>query len=218
MEQQSGWTRRSFLWRLVTIPPAVVLAACSGRSLNDILTGFESSSGDGATAAQMLPPTPACDDGDDDLTIAQTEGPYYTPNTPQRTSLLEPGITGTPLLVTGYVLSTGCTPIAQALVDFWHCDDAGVYDNVGYKLRGHQFTDDAGRYTLETILPGVYPGRTRHIHVKVQAPNQPVLTTQLYFPNEPANARDGIYHPALEMTLQNTSDGQLGTFNFVLSV
>lgn len=211
-----GWTRRSFLWRMMVIPGAAVLAACSGRSLNDILGGMEATGS--SNAGQTLLPTPACGDDDDDLTIAQTEGPYYTPNTPERTSLLEPGITGTRLLVTGYVLSTGCTPVARALVDFWHCDDAGVYDNVGYRLRGHQFTDDAGRYSLETILPGIYPGRTRHIHVKVQAPNQPVLTTQLYFPGEPANARDGIYNPALEMTLENGSDGQLGTFNFVLPV
>src|SRR5688572_10438227 len=39
--------------------------------------------------AQTLAPTPACDDGDDDITPAQAEGPYYTPNTPERTSLLE---------------------------------------------------------------------------------------------------------------------------------
>jgi len=202
---------------MIAVPAAAVLAACSGRSLNDILSRMEATPGD-TTTLQTLPPTPACGDDDDDLTIAQTEGPYYTPNTPERTSLLEPGITGTRLLVTGTVLSTGCTPIARALVDFWHCDDAGVYDNVGYKLRGHQFTDDAGRYSLETIVPGVYPGRTRHIHVKVQAPNQPVLTTQLYFPGEPANARDGIYNPALEMALQDSAEGQLGTFNFVLPV
>lgn len=214
-----GWTRRSFLGRMMGIPAAAVLAACTGRSLNEVLNGMEAATSAGSsTSVQALPPTPACGDDDDDLTIAQTEGPYYTPNTPERTSLLEPGITGTRLLVTGYVLSTGCTPVARALVDFWHCDDAGVYDNVGYKLRGHQFTDDAGRYSLETILPGVYPGRTRHIHVKVQAPNQPVLTTQLYFPGEPANARDGIYNPALEMVLEQSGDGQLGTFNFVLPV
>jgi protocatechuate 3,4-dioxygenase beta subunit len=212
-----GWTRRSFLWRMIAVPAAAVLAACSGRSLNDILSRMEATPGD-TTTLQTLPPTPACGDDDDDLTIAQTEGPYYTPNTPERTSLLEPGITGTRLLVTGTVLSTGCTPIARALINFWHCDDAGVYDNVGYKLRGHQFTDDAGRYSLETIVPGVYPGRTRHIHVKVQAPNQPVLTTQLYFPGEPANTRDGIYNPALEMALQDSAEGQLGTFNFVLPV
>lgn len=168
--------------------------------------------------AQTLAPTPQCGDDDDDPTPAQTEGPYYTPNTPERTSLLEAGITGTKLVVTGYVLSTDCQPIAQALIDFWHANDAGEYDNAGYKLRGHQFTDAQGRYTLETIVPGIYTGRTRHIHVKVQAPNQPVLTTQLYFPNEPDNARDGIYVKETEMTVQDAADGKAATFNFILSL
>ena len=88
--------------------------------------------------------------------------------------------------VTGYVYSTDCQPVANALLDFWHCDDAGVYDNTGYTLRGHQFTDAEGRYELTTIVPGLYTGRTRHIHVKAQEPDQPVLTSQLYFPDEPA--------------------------------
>jgi protocatechuate 3,4-dioxygenase beta subunit len=168
-----------------------------------------------AAQAQVLPATPACDDGDE-VTPAQTEGPYYTPNTPERTSLLEPGMAGTKLVLTGYVLTTGCQPVARALVDFWHADDAGVYDNQGYRLRGHQFTDDQGRYTLETVMPGLYTGRTRHIHVKVQAPNQPVLTTQLYFPDEPGNSGDGIFRPELIMALQDAADGKAGAFTFVV--
>ena len=166
--------------------------------------------------AQTLPPTPACADDDDDPTLAQAEGPYYTPNTPERTSLLEAGISGTNLTVRGTVLTTNCQPVARALLDFWHCDAAGVYDNVGYKLRGHQFTAEQGRFLLETILPAVYPGRTRHIHVKVQAPDQPVLTTQLYFPGEPQNESDGIYNAALLMDVQDVAQGKLATFNFVL--
>ncbi len=211
METKTRITRRAFLWKGLTIPALLVLAACRGQSLSEFLAelgGGEQTS----TAEVALAPTPACGDDDDDLTPAQTEGPFYTPNTPQRTSLLEPGITGTPLVVTGTVLATNCQPIAGALLDFWHCDDSGVYDNVGFRLRGHQFADDQGRYTLETIVPGLYPGRTRHIHVKVQAPNQPVLTTQLYFPNEPDNANDGIFNPALVMDVQ----GGQAAFNFVL--
>lgn len=168
-------------------------------------------------ATATLEPTPPCDD-DDEETIAQMEGPYFTPNSPERTSLLEPGITGTKLVVTGYVLSTNCQPIAGALIDFWQADDNGVYDNVGYRLRGHQFTDEQGRYTLETVVPGQYPGRTRHLHVKVQAPNGAVLTTQQYFPDEADNARDGIFHPALVMAVQDTADGRAATFNYVLDV
>ena len=167
--------------------------------------------------AEALSPTPACED-DDDVTPAQTEGPYYTPDTPERTSLIEPGITGTKLAVTGYVLTTDCQPVARALVDFWQCDDNGVYDNAGYRLRGHQFTDDQGRYILETIVPGLYPGRTRHIHVKVQAPNQPILTTQLYFSGEQSNDSDRIFHPDLMMDVQEATDGQAASFNFVLNI
>jgi protocatechuate 3,4-dioxygenase beta subunit len=214
METKTGITRRAFLWKGLTIPALLLLAACRGQSLRELLG--ELGSGDQTSSSVALAPTPAC--GDDDPTPAQTEGPFYTPDTPQRTSLLEPGITGTPLLVTGTVLATNCQPIAGALLDFWHCDDSGVYDNVGFRLRGHQFADDQGRYTLETILPGLYPGRTRHIHVKVQAPNQPVLTTQLYFPDEPENANDGIFDPALLMDVQASQTGKLAAFDFVLDV
>jgi protocatechuate 3,4-dioxygenase beta subunit len=135
-----------------------------------------------------------------------------------RTSLLQPGVTGTKITVTGQVLNTDCKPVANALVDFWHADDGGEYDNVGYKLRGHQFTDAAGRYTLTTIVPGLYPGRTRHFHVKVQAPNQRILTTQLYFPGERRNNTDRIFNPALLMAVKDATDSKIATFNFVLKI
>ncbi len=162
-----------------------------------------------------LPPTPACGD-DDEPTIAQTEGPYFTPNSPERASLLEAGMAGARLVLAGHVLSTGCAPVARALVDIWQANDAGEYDNVGYTLRGHQYTDDQGRYRFETIVPGLYPGRTRHIHVKVQAPGGPVLTTQVYFPDEPRNARDSIYNPVLLVEQRETDQGREANFTFVV--
>jgi len=166
--------------------------------------------------SQSKPPTPECPDGDD-VTPRQTAGPFYTPDSPQRTSLLEPGIKGTPILVTGTVLTTDCQPVAKALLDFWQANDDGEYDNAGYTLRGHQFTDEHGRYRLETIVPGMYPGRTRHIHVRVQPANQRVLTTQLFFPGEAANDRDGIFDPALLMEVKDKGDAKEGTFTFVLN-
>jgi protocatechuate 3,4-dioxygenase beta subunit len=173
-----------------------------------------------ARAAQgtRLAPTPECFD-DDDVTPAQTEGPYFTRNSPERTSLLEPDMPGTRIVLSGSVVDTSCQPVPGALLDFWQADDAGQYDNVGYRLRGHQFADDAGRYQLETVVPGLYPGRTRHYHLKVQAPNRPVLTTQLYFPGEPRNQRDGIYRPELLLDVQDQPDGsKLGRFDFVLDL
>jgi protocatechuate 3,4-dioxygenase beta subunit len=169
-------------------------------------------------AATQLAPTPACGDDDDDPTPAQTEGPYYSRNTPQRASLIESGMGGTRLLLEGVVRRTDCQPVARALLDFWQCDDRGQYDNAGYRLRGHQFTDDQGRFRLETIVPGLYPGRTRHIHVKVQAPNRPVLTTQLYFPGEPGNSRDGIFNAALQLEdYKDAAGGKTGRYDFVVA-
>jgi len=161
--------------------------------------------------------TPYCDDGDDP-TIPQTEGPYFKPNSPQRTSLVTPGTPGTRLTVSGYVFGLGCLPIARALLDFWQADVNGAYDNVGYTFRGHQFTNDQGAFSLSTIVPGLYPGRTRHIHVKVQAPGRPVLTTQLYFPNEPRNNTDTIFDPRLLMTVRDAGTAKEAAFDFVLNV
>jgi protocatechuate 3,4-dioxygenase beta subunit len=152
------------------------------------------------------------------VTPGQTEGPFYKPGSPERTSLLDPGLPGTRLVITGYVVTRSCQPIAAAWLDFWQADAGGAYDNSGYRLRGHQFTDDTGRYWLETLVPGEYPGRTPHVHVKVQAPNQPVLTTQVYFPAQPRNSRDGIFNPALLLVIEDTDDGKLARFDFVLDL
>jgi len=152
------------------------------------------------------------------LTVAVTEGPYFKTNSPESTSLVTDGMQGTLLTITGQVLAQDGTPVANALLDFWQANASGAYDNSGYTLRGHQYTDADGYYTLTTIVPGLYPGRTRHIHVKVQAPGSSVLTTQLFFPGEAANSRDGIYDPSLLLNLQSNADGtESATFNFVVA-
>lgn len=156
------------------------------------------------------PATPACDD---EPTPSSAEGPFFTPRSPRRASLIEAGIGGRRFLLEGQVLDTACRPVAGAAVDLWHADDHGEYDNDGYRLRGHQFTDDAGRYRFETIVPGRYGSRTRHYHIKVGPPAGPLLTTQLYFPGEPGNARDFLFRPDLLMAV---ADGT-GRFDFVLA-
>ena len=166
-----------------------------------------------AAQSPSLRPTPSCGT---EPTPHQTEGPYFKTASPRRASLRDPGMPGTKLVVGGRVLSTACKPIVGALIDVWHADARGEYDNRGFTLRGHEFADGAGRYEFETIVPGLYPGRTRHIHVKVQAPGQPVLTTQLYFPGEPQNRRDGLFEQALLLSAEDASDGKAARFDFVL--
>ena len=144
-------------------------------------------------------------------TVAQTEGPFFSPKSPQRSSLIEKGAKDV-FVVTGMVLSSQCKPVANALVDLWHADEKGEYDNQGFRYRGHVFTDAQGRYRFETIVPALYPGRARHYHVKVQAPRKRILTTQLYFPNDAGNRRDGLHRPELEMKVAKAE----GAFDFVV--
>lgn len=150
-------------------------------------------------------PAPSCTS----LTQTQTEGPYYTPNTPERNSLLEEEMEGTRLILVGYVLDQNCTPLPNAWLDFWQADARGEYDNQGYRLRGHQFSDSQGRYFLETILPGLYLSRPiEHIHVKVRPEGGEEVTSQLYFPDRPVEG--------LTVNLENRGDYFVGYFNFVV--
>lgn len=150
------------------------------------------------------------------LTPAMTEGPYFKSGSPESTSLTG-NLPGTKLTLTGYVLSADCTPIAHAMLDFWQANSQGQYDNNGYTLRGHQFTDASGRFQLETVVPGLYPGRTEHIHVKVQAPGGPILTTQLFFPGVTQNQSDSIYDPQLLINVQSSSGSMTATYNFIVA-
>ena len=154
---------------------------------------------------------------DPESTPFAVEGPYFKPGSPERKSLLEPGFDGSKLNLTGRVLTRSGKPIANALLEFWQADANGVYDNSGYRLRGHQYTDRLGRYHLETIIPGIYVGRTGHIHVKVQAPDGTELTTQLFFPGDAGNQRDSIFNPQLLISFNGTMEDQ-ATFDFVLNV
>jgi protocatechuate 3,4-dioxygenase beta subunit len=171
----------------------------------------------GIAGAQELPPTPECRDAHD-ATPRQTEGPFFKPKSPQRVDLIETATKGRPLQLSGLVLTRTCQPVSGALVDLWHADENGDYDNRGFRYRGHLFTDAAGRYRFRTIQPALYPGRARHYHVKVQAPNRPILTTQLYFPGDPQNERDGLFRRDLLMRVATAGEGMTGRFDFILDM
>ena len=182
----------------------------AGALVAGSLFGIES-----GVAQAPLPPTPACHDGDA-ATLAQTEGPYFKPSSPERIELFEEGMAGQPIELVGFVLTRDCKPVAGALLDFWQADGKGQYDNSGFRLRGHQFTDAEGRYRLRSVVPGVYPGRTRHIHVKVQPRGGRVLTTQLYFPGESQNRSDGLFRKALLVRTAKNAGWLAGRFDFVV--
>ena len=121
------------------------------------------------------------------------------------------------MTIAGYVLTEDCKPVAKALVELWHADETGTYDNDGHRLRGHQFTDGEGRWWFDTIVPGHYPGRTRHYHIKVQRPDADALTTQLYFPGELGNENDRIFNPALLLDVSLDNGKKFGRYDFVVA-
>src|SRR5262245_10810461 len=167
--------------------------------------------------AQTAAPTPECRDGDDP-TEPQIEGPFFKPSSPQRSDLTVSGNRAKIVTLEGRVLTRSCRPVPGALLDLWHADENGDYDNTGFRYRGHLLADASGQYRFRTIRPGPYPGRTRHYHLKVQAPGRPILTTQLYFPGEPGNDYDCFFSDHLLMRYEDRPTGAMGRFDFILNL
>ena len=145
-------------------------------------------------------------------TPAQTLGPFYPRSAAERPPRVGPDLIvvegsqvitkGTPLYLTGRVLARG-QPIGNALVEIWQCDANAIYHHPdggdeaerdpAFQGYGQTRTDAAGAFHFRTIKPVPYPGRTAHIHVRIQSDRAGSLATQLYLPNEAGNERDMIY-------------------------
>jgi protocatechuate 3,4-dioxygenase beta subunit len=157
------------------------------------------------------------------LSQEQMEGPFYTPKTPHRRDIRDLVASGEALVLGGRVLDSQCRPVAGAVLDFWQTGHDGIYDQHGYRYRGHQYTDSAGRFELVTVRPRAYTAlrswRTPHIHVKVQGPGTRLLTTQLYLPDEKeANGRDGLFDPSLAIAFtRRDGAAEHAVFDFVLA-
>jgi protocatechuate 3,4-dioxygenase beta subunit len=167
--------------------------------------------------AAVAASSPAAADGCNGFapTPGQIGGTHFRAS-PMRHSVLESGIHGTQITISGYVLTSLCGAVRGARVDFWQADESGAYDDRGTRLRSHQFTNARGLYWLRTILPGPYANRTRHLHVTVHAAGQPTVTTMLYFPGVSLNARDPFFDRRLLVRLRIVKHRLLARFDFVL--
>ena len=220
-------TRRRALATFGTVSLGALLSACGDD--------------DASVRPQTQPRTTADEDvfegaGTCRVTAEQAEGPFYFDVESIRRDIREDR-DGTPLRLAFRVRDAGsCEPIADAVVDIWHCDARGVYsgfdEGEGERfLRGTQVTDRDGVAEFLTIYPGWYPGRATHIHAKVHLDRQTALTTQVYFPDEVStrvyekapyesgndsvsNAADGIFDKSLLLTLREAGDGYLGAIGF----
>jgi protocatechuate 3,4-dioxygenase beta subunit len=226
-------TRRKALGTLGAVSVGALLAAC-GVS-DDPVTSTSVTTSDGATATvqpQSGPGTSVDDlfaeSASCTLTPEETEGPYYFDVDSVRSDIREDR-DGTDLRVAIRVQdAAACTPIANAVVDIWHCDAEGVYS--GFEsastggpggsgptdddtfLRGVQVTNAKGIVEFLTIYPGWYRGRTVHIHAKVHIDRATALTTQMYFDED---VTDAVYanDPYAEHAGRDTFNDSDGIFD-----
>jgi protocatechuate 3,4-dioxygenase beta subunit len=232
----SGLSRRQALAGFGSVSLGALVAACSGDDdaptarveTSDGTTSTVEPKGSSGDLASRFEDAATCTQ-----TAEQTEGPFYFDVDSIRSDIREDR-RGATLRLGVRVRDAGeCEPIANAVVDVWHCDAVGDYsgfegeDGETY-LRGAQVTNRDGIAEFTTIYPGWYPGRTVHIHAKVHLDRQTVLTTQFYFDDEFSakvfegdaygsaagrdafNDSDGIYDRSLELTLSEERGGYLG--------
>jgi protocatechuate 3,4-dioxygenase beta subunit len=169
-------------------------------------------------------------------TGAATEGPFYVSHAPEVVDINLGRAPGRPMRISGTVYSQDAvTPVRGARVEIWHADPQGAYHPEGrgdisryrrgeINLRGVTTTDDAGRYSFTSIVPGHYGNRRRHLHWKVSAPGHHVLTTQSYWRDERGTARDrsDLADPHVEacrwVEFTDREGAAVGIFDIVLRV
>ena len=231
--RMSKLSRRQVLAGLGSVSLGALLAACGSdddgsatkvETTEGTTSTVESSGGRGGLASRF--------DGAATCTqtTEQTEGPFYFDVDSIRSDIREDR-EGAKLRLGMRVRDAAeCRPLANAVVDIWHCDATGSY-SAGEEetyLRGAQVTNADGIVEFTTVYPGGYMGRTVHVHAKVHLDRRTVLTTQFYFDDavsarvfgsepyaadagrEVSNENDGLYDEELALTLSDEGDGYLG--------
>ncbi len=128
----------------------------------------------------------------DSPTTTDILGPFYRPGAPMRGDLVPPNSKGIPMNLSGSIFKQdGKTPLDNALIEIWQCDENEHYDNASdsYLLRGALKTGKNGKYDFKTIVPVPYKAtpddeaswRPAHIHMRVSVADQQDLVTQIYF-------------------------------------
>jgi protocatechuate 3,4-dioxygenase beta subunit len=172
-----------------------------------------------ATAAAAASALPSC------VVVPElTEGPYYLDVELERSDIRTntadgAAVEGAPLTLEWIVSQadgSACVPMADVVVDVWHCDGLGVYSGVsgnsGNFLRGFQRTDPNGKASFTTVYPGWYTGRAVHIHFKIRTDADSStgfeFTSQLFFDDDFSKQvySSGVYAQKGAQDVLNASD------------
>lgn len=132
-----------------------------------------------------------------DPTTTDILGPFYRPGAPFKTDLIQPGTKGETLHFSGTIFGKDGKALKGALVEIWHCDETGTYDNTSdnYVYRASAKTAADGKYNFKTIMPVPYAAgqtltRPAHIHMRISANGVQDLVTQVYFKGDKYIAGD----------------------------
>ena len=154
------------------------------------------------------------------LTPEQTIGPYYPDRLPLDldndllviNDRITPAV-GAIAWVSGRILDQTGQPVRGAVAEIWQADNNGAYihsaspianRDSNFQGYGRFLTSSSGEYLFRTVKPGLYPGRTRHIHFSVTAPRRAQFTTQLYVAGEALNNSDGVLSGIRDATQRNS--------------
>lgn len=164
-----------------------------------------------------------------DPTTADVLGPFYRPGAPLRADLVQPGTKGDIIRFSGIIFGKdGKTPEKNALMEIWHCNENGEYDNTSdnYVYRASWKTGADGKYNFRTIMPVAYKAsatatRPAHIHMRISGTTDQDLVTQIYFkgdkyiPGDASSADPRSINRILNVST-NASNEKLVKFDVVL--
>ena len=138
----------------------------------------------------------------------------------EKMEILRPTAGATALTITGFVVGLKCGGIKGARVDVWHADAKGAYLPGAAALRAFQLTDAKGKFVFGSVLPGAAAGKPRVLNIRVQTftPAKAVLTTVLFFPDDPLRTKDPRFKPALELKVSGSGTSQSARFDVLLDL
>ena len=141
---------------------------------------------------------------------SQTIGPYLRIGLEWMVieELAPQGVPGERVRIEGRIVDADGRPVNDAAVEIWQANSHGKYASPedpqskpldsAFRGYGRSLTDEAGNFRFRTIKPGRVPspdGGTQAPHLTVTIFMRGLLKqlqTRMYFPDDPANADDGV--------------------------
>jgi protocatechuate 3,4-dioxygenase alpha subunit len=146
------------------------------------------------------------------LTPSQTVGPYLRLGLdwPKGADVVPPGTPGE-IVISGILHDGAGVPVTDGLIETWQADPDGRFAHPddprgavepsvpGFLGFGRSCTDETGRWSIRTVLPGALPAldgdaeEAPHLDVSVFARGLlDRVVTRIYFADQPGNDRDPL--------------------------